>query len=98
MLLEIKKQKNKFVLLNPPKRAGAHFYIDTASGKIIPGNSSKNESQSQTYLSLKKMVEKYPNNDFLKLSLELTPKDYAPSGELSNEQLLNEALTEKYGI
>jgi len=98
MLLEIKKEKNKFVLLNPPKKAGAHFFIDTASGKIIPSKSSKKESAFQTYLSLKKLVEKYPNNEFLKLSLELTPKDYAPVGELSNEQLLNEALSEKYGI
>jgi hypothetical protein len=44
------------------------------------------------------MASKYPDNEFLKISLELTPNNYSSAEELKNESLLNEALADKYGI
>jgi hypothetical protein len=44
------------------------------------------------------MALKYPENEFLKISLDLTPNNYSSGKELNNELLLNEALAEKYGI
>lgn len=98
MLLEIKKEKNKYILLNPPKKAGTHFYIDTATGKLIPGKRVTKAPIGNIYKTLEQLAKKYPDNDFLKLSLLLTPKNYAAGEALSNNNLLNEAWSEKYGI
>jgi hypothetical protein len=98
MLLEIKKEKNKFVLINPPKKVGTHFWIETEANKIIPISKTAKKSNNYIYKAVKKMASKYPDNEFLKISLDLTPINYTYSTELSNEMLLNDALTEKYGI
>ena len=50
------------------------------------------------YKTLEQLAKKYPENDFLKLSLQLTPKNYAAGEGLNNKNLLNEAWSEKYGI
>jgi len=98
MLLEIRKEKHKYVLVNPPEKMGAHFFIDTENGKIIPGHKKVPQQQSVAYQVVSEMAKKYPDNDFLKLSLQLTQKNYAAGEALSNNNLLNEAWTEKYGI
>lgn len=98
MLLEIKKEKNRYVLLNPPKKVGSHFYIDMATGKIIPGKESKIEPSQSIHNAIQHLASKYPNNKFLEISLELTPKNYKTNEDLSNDQLLNDAYSEKYGI
>ena len=98
MLLEIKKEKNKYILLNPPKKAGTHFYIDTANGKLIPGKRAKKATTGNIYKTLEQLAKKYPGDEFLKLSLKLTPKNYEAGEALSNNNLLNEAWSEKYGI
>ncbi len=98
MLLEIKKEKNKFVLLNPPKQAGTHFFIDMDTGKIIPGKESKYVPAPNIHKTVQQLANKYPGNEFLKLSLQLTPENYSTTGELSNDQLLNDAYFDKYGI
>jgi glucose dehydrogenase len=98
MLLEIKKEKNKYILLNPPKKAGTHFYIDTANGKLIPGKRAKKAPAGNIYKTLEQLAKKYPGNEFLNLSLQLTPKNYSACEPLSNNNLLNEAWSEKYGI
>lgn len=55
-------------------------------------------TESKVHKVLKRMVSKYPNNEFLKISLDLTPNNYIFESELTNEVLLNDALAQKYGI
>jgi len=98
MLIEIKRENNKYVLLNPPKKAGSHFYVDVDSDKIIPIRDRKKVVESKVHKELKQMVSKYPTNEFLKISLDITPINYTFELELSNEVLLNDALAQKYGI
>jgi len=92
MLLEIKKEKNRFVLVNPPKTAGLHFWVEIEDNKIISIPRENEKSDSEIYKAVKTMASKYPDNEFLKISLELTPNNYSSGGELKNETLLNEAL------
>ena len=98
MLLEIKKEKNRYVVLYPQKKAGSQFYIDLANGKIIPGKDPKTETNPSIHNTIQHLANKYPNNKFLQLSLQLTPKSYKTAEDLSNDQLLNDAYSQKYGI
>jgi hypothetical protein len=98
MLLEIKKERNKYVLINPPKTVGSHFMVEIEADKIISIPMSRNNTDSNIYQVVKKMASKYPENEFLKISLDLTPKNYSDGLDLGNDKLLNEALSEKYGI
>ena len=98
MLIEIKRENNKYVLLNPSKKAGSHFFVEVDSDKIIFIRKSRKETEGKVYKAVKKMALKYPDNEFLKISLDLTPINYTFESELSNEMLLNDVLAEKYGI
>lgn len=95
MLLEIKKEKNKYVLINPSKKVGAHFWVEIKANKITSNPRVVKKSDSNIYTTVKKMAKKYPENEFLKISLELTPNNYSSGGELRNETLLNKALVIK---
>ena len=95
MLLEIKKEKNKYVLINPPKKVGAHFWVEIEANKITSIPRVVKKYESNIYTTVKKMAKKYPENEFLKISLELTPNNYSSGGELRNETLLNKALAIK---
>jgi hypothetical protein len=98
MLLEIKKEKDKYVLINPPQKAGSHFWVEIEANKIISIPRDTKKTDSDIYKAVKVMASKYPDNEFLKISLELTPNNYSSAEELKNESLLNEALADKYGI
>jgi hypothetical protein len=98
MRLEIKKEKSRYILLNPPADAGTHFYVDVQPDKIIRKNKGLKKDAPNAHSILKNLVEKNPDNEFLKISLSLTPAEYAFEKELSDEQLLNEALSDKYEL
>lgn len=95
MLLEIKKEKNKYVLINPPKNVCAHFWVVIEANKTTSIPRVVKKSDSNIYTTVKKMATKYPENEFLKISFELTPNNYSSGGELRNETLLNKALAIK---
>jgi hypothetical protein len=98
MLLEIKKEKNKYVVKNPPTGAGSHFFVEIESDKIIRKDKPLKASSGKAFKAIKELAAKYPGNEFLKISLLLTPPTYEFGKELSDELLLNEALSEKYGL
>jgi hypothetical protein len=98
MLLEIKKEKNKYVMKNPPTGAGSHFFVEIETYKIIRKDKSGKTSTGKAYKAIKELAVKYPDDEFLKISLLLTPPTYEFEQESTDELLLNEALTEKYGL
>jgi len=98
MLLEIKKEKDKYVIINPPQKVGSHFWVEIEANKIITIPKANKKSESNIYKTVKTMALKYPDNEFFKISLELTPNNYSADGGLNNKTLLNEALADKYGI
>lgn len=57
-----------------------------------------NTSKGKAYNAVQELVAKYPDDEFLKITLKLTPPEYEFGNELTDEQLLNEALTEEYGL
>jgi len=59
---------------------------------------SINDSEAKAYLELKKLAAKYPDNEFLQSSLKLFPPDYETGPDMQDDILLNEALSDKYGI
>ena len=96
MLLEIKKERGRFIVLNPPENASNRFAVEVS--KIIDKPVRKRKGASKAYLELKKLAEKYPDNEFLQSSLKLFPPDYETGPDMQDDILLNEALSEKYGI
>ena len=72
--------------------------VEIEDDKIISIPMIRKNTDSNIYQVVKKMSSKYPENEFLKISLELTPNNYSDGLELTNDELLNKALSEKYGI
>jgi hypothetical protein len=98
MRLEIKKEKSKYIVLNPPLDAGTHFYVEVQPDKIIRKSKGLKRNLSNAHSILKNLVKKNPDNEFLKISLALTPSEYVFEKDLSDEQLINEALSDKYEL
>jgi hypothetical protein len=96
MLLEIKKEKGRFILLNPPENASNRFSVEVS--RIIDRPRGKRKGASKAYLELKELASRFPDNEFLQTSLQLFPPDYETGPDMQDDILLNEALSEKYGI
>lgn len=96
MLLEIKKEKGKFILMNPPENASDQFFVEVS--KIFEKESKYVESPGKAYTEIKRLAEKYPDNEFLAISAEMTPPDYQASDLENTEYLFQEALKYKYQL
>ena len=98
MLLEIKKEKDKYILMNPPQKAGSHFYIQVEADKIIPRSKKKKTSATKAFAALQALAARYPDNVFLQTSIQLFTPDYETGPDMQDDILLNDALADKYGI
>lgn len=96
MLLEIKKEKGKFILMNPPENASDRFFVEVS--KIFDKETKKSKGSGKAFKEINRLAKKYPGNKFLAISSEMTPPDYQTSDLSDTDQLLNEALKKKYGI
>lgn len=96
MLLEIKKEKGRFILLNPPANASNRFFVEVS--KIIDDNKEKSAAPTKAYTEIKRLAEKYPDNEFFAISAEMTPPDYHTDDLADTKELLYDALKNKYGI
>lgn len=54
--------------------------------------------ESKAYTEIKRLAEKYPDNEFLAISAEMTPPDYQASDLENTEYLFQEALKYKYQL
>lgn len=96
MLFEIKKEKGRYILLNPPENASNRFSVEVS--RIIDRPGRKRKGASKAYLELKELASRFPDNEFLQTSLQLFPPDYETGPDMQDDILLNEALSDKYGI
>ena len=94
MLLEIKKEKGRFILLNPPANTSNRFFIEVS--KIIDDEKKISTAPTKAYSEIKRLAEKYPDNEFFAISAEMTPPDYHTEDLENTENLLKEGLKNKY--
>ena len=94
MLLEIKKEKGRFILLNPPANTSNRFFIEVS--KIIDDVKKTSSAPTKAYTEIKRLAKKYQDNEFFAISAEMTPPDYHTDDLQNTESLLQVGFKNKY--
>ena len=98
MKVEAIKKDGHFIVSYFDKIKLEHDKIEIEFDENVLNKKKKTrvEEKSATYKALEKAVKKSGGNDFLKLLLKNTPKNYTYYQNKPDNEILYEALREKY--
>jgi len=99
MILEVQKINDQYVIKNPPKTSDAHFYLKIEQKDILKSKPGKKKMLKTDVAleELKALAIKFPDDVFLQNKIKYYVPYTNPSGK-SDDDYLNEALKEKYGL
>lgn len=98
MRLHIVKQNGVFVIQNPPADLLDRFYIDIKHENMMPIKSESPSIENNAFEKIKKLYESFPEDAFVKSLMDSTPPSYSYKLEQGDDDLLFDALKEKYDI
>ena len=90
------KRNNAFLEFKNTAATDNRFAVEASIITDKPGK--KRQGASKAYLELKKLAARYPDNEFLQTSLKLFSPDHETGPDMQDDILLNEGLSDKYGI
>ncbi|MCK5704567.1 MAG: hypothetical protein KAI29_25615 [Cyclobacteriaceae bacterium] len=99
MKLHIVKQYNQFIIQNPPKYFLDSFSLEIQKSDILPDKTNRKEvKETEVFKKIKKLYEAFPDDPFIQSLMETTPPDYGYQQDKSDDDLLSDALKNKYGL
>ena len=99
MILEVQKINDQYVIMNLPKTAETHFFLQIEKKDILKNKPLKNTKpvKDKAFEQLKAMAEKYPENQFLQNDVKFYIPYKNTMGK-TDDDYLYDALKEKYGL
>ena len=99
MILEVQKINDQYVIMNLPKTAETHFFLQIEKKDILKNKPLKNTKpvMDKAFEQLKAMAEKYPENQFLQNDVKFYIPYKNTMGK-TDDDYLYDALKEKYGL
>lgn len=99
MILEVQKINDQYVIKNPPRTCGTHFFLQIEKKDILKSKPLKNKRQpiDNAFEQLKAMAEKWPEDQFLQNKVKYFVPYKSTTGK-TDDDYFREALKEKYGL
>jgi len=98
MILEVQKIDNQYVIKNPTKNMEEHFFLNIAAKDILKQKPNKKRIQQEdkSFAQLQTMAKAYPKDALLQMMVKYY-KPHSTVNQLSDKEVLQKHLMEKYG-